>query len=241
MAPQNWRKCFVINCLTDSKGFLFLIFLSFCPSACQKLHRAAGAESRAVLGETALRCFSLWERIHFLFPASPVQVSSTQPWEEQGGGGASLIHCGSVLLLWLYGWCIKFWTPLCLFDTSPRPSSLWYLNTVWFSVLLSSQHSCKASTSTLFSSNNNGLSLEQLFLSALDGRWALVMTGRRQCFNTCTFPTSMTFIIFCMLPFTFQGIWLFFMIKVLDIFYYVITMLADNENLYYIRARRNVD
>lgn len=29
MAPENQRKCSVINWFTDSKGFLFLIFLSF--------------------------------------------------------------------------------------------------------------------------------------------------------------------------------------------------------------------
>lgn len=79
---------------------------------------------------------------------------------------------------------------------------------------------------------------EQLFLSALHGSLALLMTEKGPCFNTCTFPTS--FMIFCVLPFTFQGSWLF-MIKVLDIFYYVITRLSDNENLYYVRACRKVD
>lgn len=99
MAPQNQRKCFVINCLTDSKYFLFQIFLSFCPSACQLLCRAAGGESRAVLGEIAPWYLSFWERIQFSFPASPVQVSSVQPWEELGGVGTSLMYCSSLLLL----------------------------------------------------------------------------------------------------------------------------------------------
>lgn len=64
MAPQNQRKCFVINCLADSKDFLFLIFLSLRPGAYQELCRAAGAETRVVLGEMA-PWFFFWEKIQF--------------------------------------------------------------------------------------------------------------------------------------------------------------------------------
>jgi len=45
MAPQNQRKCCVIDCLTSSKVFWFPILFFFHPNACQKLHRATGAES----------------------------------------------------------------------------------------------------------------------------------------------------------------------------------------------------
>lgn len=123
---RETAKVFVINFLTSSKEFLFLIFLSFYPSDCQMLCWAAGANYWAVLEEMALQFFFFWERIWFSFPVSPVQVSSMQPWEEQWGGGRLSDS------LWQYA------PPLisCMMYTIPNtPLSFWYVSKALFIVI----------------------------------------------------------------------------------------------------------